>query len=42
MNINMFKTPIFKYTSLNDELVTGFRIKLLNLFSFAATLGESK
>ena len=42
MKINIFNTPIFKYSSLNDELITGFKIKLLNLFSFAATLGESR
>ena len=41
MNIRLLGFSIFKYILINEDEITGFKIKLFKLLSFTATLGEA-
>tara|TARA_R110000787_G_scaffold264564_1_gene370485 strand:+ start:24 stop:221 length:198 start_codon:yes stop_codon:yes gene_type:complete len=42
MNIKLLGFSIFKYIVINEDEITGFKIKLMKLLNFTATLGEAK
>tara|TARA_R110002012_G_scaffold75360_2_gene190446 strand:- start:192 stop:389 length:198 start_codon:yes stop_codon:yes gene_type:complete len=42
MDIKLLGFPIFTYIVINENEISGFKIKLMKLLSFTATLGEAK
>ena len=41
MDIKLLGFPIFTYIVINENEISGFKIKLIKLLSFTATLGEA-
>ena len=42
MDIKLLGFPIFRYIVINEDEISGFKIRLMKLLSFTATLGEAK